>query len=132
MPASVNLAWWLIVGLAAAGAVLVRHGQTGRTVGLTLAYVVSFFALYWLAPLMYLLPWFQSPFGTYGYRLTALGTQQASIAMVAFLAGAEVVRFNRRSTHARESRTGRQVTLKAAAQWCVTVGAATSSGWRPC
>jgi hypothetical protein len=82
-----GLLLWLSVWLVAAIAVVVRHGRSGRGAGLLLAYVASFAALHWLAPAMYLLPWYWNR----AYEFTVDGLRQSALAMVAFAVGAEIV-----------------------------------------
>ena len=79
--------WFVVLGAAALWTV-VRTWIGGRNVGLVFSYVFSFLALYWLAPAMYLLPWYDTP----NYMLTAAGLREAAIALVAFAIGVEVAR----------------------------------------
>ena len=50
-----GLLTWVLLWLAAATVVLLRHWRRGAGVGLLLAYVLSFGALHWLAATVYLL-----------------------------------------------------------------------------
>jgi hypothetical protein len=84
--------WLLVLGIAAAWTFL-RAWIGGATVGLVFTYVFSFTTLFWLAPLMYMLPWYDTP----GYDLTALGLREAAFAMVAFAVGVEIARASARS-----------------------------------
>jgi hypothetical protein len=84
----VPLSDWLLISALAAMWTMVRSWRTGAGVGIVFTYVVSFLALYWLAPAMYLLPWYDNP----GYDLTALGLREAAIGMAAFMVGTEVAR----------------------------------------
>jgi hypothetical protein len=79
---------WLIVLGAAAGWTFLRAWLGGGGVGLVFTYVFSFTTLYWMAPLMYLLPWYDTP----GHDLTAIGLREAAIGMVAFAVGTEIAR----------------------------------------
>jgi hypothetical protein len=84
----VSMRDWLIVCGGAAAWVFVRTWTSGATVGLVFTYVFSFTTLYWMSPLMYLLPWYDTP----GHDLTALGLREAAFAMVAFAVGTEIAR----------------------------------------
>ena len=84
----VSMRDWLIVCGGAAAWVFVRAWASGAGVGLVFTYVFSFATLYWMAPLMYLLPWYDTP----GHDLTALGLREAAIGMVAFAVGTEIAR----------------------------------------
>ena len=84
----VSMREWLVVLGAAAMWTFVRAWTSNATVGLVFTYVFSFTTLYWMAPLMYLLPWYDTP----GHELTALGLREAAIGMVAFAVGTEIAR----------------------------------------
>lgn len=77
---------WVLIWLAAAVLILLRHWRSGVGAGLVFSYVLSFGAMHWLVPVLYLLPWFD----TDRVGLTALGMRQSAIAMLAFLAGSEI------------------------------------------
>lgn len=79
--------WAIVLGMAAAWT-FIRSWTSGAAVGLVFTYVFSFTALYWLSPLAYLLPWYDTP----GHDLTALGLREAAYAMTAFAIGAEIAR----------------------------------------
>jgi hypothetical protein len=79
--------WFIVLGAAAAWTLL-RTWVGGSNVGLVFTYVLSFLTLYWLAPAMYLLPWYDTP----GYSLTAIGLREAAIGLVAFAIGVEIAR----------------------------------------
>ncbi len=59
---------------------VLRAWTSGASVGLVVTYVFSFTTLYWMAPLMYLLPWYDTP----NHELTAIGLREAAFAMMAF------------------------------------------------
>jgi MFS family permease len=84
----VSMRDWLMVLGATAAWTFVRAWTSSGTVGLVFTYVFSFTALYWLAPLMYMLPWYD----TRGHELTALGLREAALAMAAFAVGTEIAR----------------------------------------
>lgn len=78
---------WVLVWFAGALVVLVRHWRPGTGVGLVLAYVLSFAALHWIAPLVFLLPWYW----TRALGVTTEGLRISAIGMVAFAIGAELM-----------------------------------------
>lgn len=84
----VSMRDWLIVCGGAATWTFVRAWTSGAGVGLVFTYVFSFTTLYWMAPLMYLLPWYDTP----GHDLTALGLREATFGIVAFAVGTEIAR----------------------------------------
>src|SRR5262245_42768739 len=84
----VSMRDWLIVFGGAAVWTFLRAWTSGAGVGLVFTYVFSFTTLYWMAPLMYLLPWYDTP----GHDLTALGLREATFGIVAFAVGTEIAR----------------------------------------
>lgn len=92
-----GLLTWVLLWLAAATVVLLRHWRRGAGVGLLLAYVLSFGALHWLAATVYLLPWYTPP----SADLTMEGLRLSAIGMVALAVGAEIAsRWRRRPSTA--------------------------------
>ncbi|HEY7473373.1 MAG TPA: hypothetical protein VH679_00055 [Vicinamibacterales bacterium] len=77
---------WVIVWFVAALFILVRHWR-GAAAGLVFTYVLMLAAIHWLAPLMYLLPWYTNV----RYDLTAEGLRQSTFAILGFTAGSEVM-----------------------------------------
>jgi hypothetical protein len=85
MLADVDLQTWVVLWLATALYLLVRHWRAGRGVGLIITYVMSFAAMHWLAGAMYLLPWY-----TRGdLTLTAVGLRESTVGIIALAVGAE-------------------------------------------
>jgi len=84
----VSMRDWLIVLGSAAAWTFLRAWTSGAGVGLVFTYVFSFTTLYWMAPLMYLLPWYDTP----GHELTAIGLREAAFGMAAFAIGTEIAR----------------------------------------
>jgi hypothetical protein len=84
----VSMREWLVVCGGAAAWTFIRAWTSGASVGLIFTYVFSFTTLYWMSPLMYLLPWYDTP----GHELTALGLREATFAIVAFAVGTEIAR----------------------------------------
>jgi len=82
----VALPVWAGVFLVFSLYLLVRHWRDDGGVGLLLAYVISFGALHWLTPALYLLP------GYWNIRLplSAVGLRESTIALMALTAGAEI------------------------------------------
>jgi hypothetical protein len=81
-----ELQLWLSVSLLAAAYILVRHWRSGLGAGLMFTYVCSFLAMHWLAPAMYLLPWYTAP----GVELTIEGLRLSALALLALGVGAEI------------------------------------------
>src|SRR5438094_945596 len=78
---------WTAVWVIAAAVALLRHWQRqDMGVGLMIAYVMSFGALYWIAPAFQLLPWYDGAFR----QFTIAGIRQSALAMAAFAVGAEM------------------------------------------
>jgi hypothetical protein len=94
---------WVLVWVAGAAVVLVRHWRPGTGVGLVIAYVLSFAALHWFAPLVFLLPWYW----TRALSVTTEGLRMSAIGMVAFAAGAELTAFVLRNRAAMKPAAGR-------------------------
>ena len=80
-----NLVMWISAFLALAVYLIIRHWRDGGGVGLLLAYVVSFSALHWLTPALYLLPWFWNS----RLPVTLDGLRESTIALIALTVGAE-------------------------------------------
>jgi hypothetical protein len=80
------LAVWAGVFVVCALYLLVRHWRDDGGVGLLLAYVISFGALHWMTPALYLLPWYWNS----RLPLAADGLRESTIALVALTAGAEI------------------------------------------
>jgi hypothetical protein len=99
VPAEQDLLRWILIWLAAAGFLLVRHGRSDAGAGLMFSYVLMFGVLHWVGPAMFLLPWHDQR----GVIFTVEGLRLASIAMLALAAGSEVVVWASRGT--RLSRT---------------------------
>ena len=103
MYSGTDLGTWAWLMLATAVALFIRHWRDRAGVGVLLTFVVSFSVLHWLAPVMYLLPWYTVS----GMDLVADGLREATVAMIAVAVGAEVMLFvlgRRRSLRATESR----------------------------
>jgi hypothetical protein len=81
---------WLVVALFT----LVRHWR-GASAGLVFTYVLSLAVMHWLAPVMYLLPWYSNP----RFDLTAEGLRQSLHAIVGFAAGSEITMAISRRRH---------------------------------
>ena len=72
---------------AGVGAYLfMRHWRDEAGVGLLFTYILTFGLLHWLAPALFLLPWYDVP----GLDLTVEGLGESTLAMVAFAVGAEL------------------------------------------
>src|SRR5436853_1220919 len=69
---------WTAIWLVAAAYVLYRHWKTDEGVGLVLTYVLTFGMLHWVAPVLYLLPWYDSSWRD----LTREGSKLTALAMV--------------------------------------------------
>jgi len=98
-----GLAPWVAGWFLVAMVVVVRQTRADRHVGLLVAYLLSFAALHWLAPALYLLPWDGSP------DLEAIfeGLQQSTFAVIALGVGAEVAaRLKLRSITGGETAVG--------------------------
>lgn len=76
----------LLVWAAGATLLVFRHWRNGSGVGLVFTYILTLAAMHWLAPLIYLVPWYL------GGRLdfTVEGLRQSTYALGAFAVGAEV------------------------------------------
>jgi hypothetical protein len=81
---------WLVVALFT----LARHWR-GASAGLVFTYVLSLAVMHWLAPVMYLLPWYGNP----RLDLTAEGLRQSLYAIVGFAAGSEITMAISRRRH---------------------------------
>jgi hypothetical protein len=77
---------WVGTFLAFALYLLVRHWRDDGGVGLLLAYVISFGALHWMTPALYLLP----EYWNNRLPLTVDGLRESTIALIALTAGAEI------------------------------------------
>lgn len=88
---------WVAIWFVAAAFVLYRHWKTDKGVGLLLTYVLTFGMLHWVAPLLYLLPWFDSSW----HDLTREGSRLTAYAMVAFAVGTEIERWVPGHAHAK-------------------------------
>jgi len=80
---------WVVIWFVAAAYVLFRQWKTDKGVGLLLTYVLTFGMLHWAAPVLYLLPWYDSSW----HDLTREGSRLAAYAMVAFAVGTEIERW---------------------------------------
>jgi hypothetical protein len=94
VPAEQDLLRWILIWLAAAGFLLVRHWRSDAGAGLMFSYVLMFGVLHWVGPAMFLLPWHDQR----GVIFTVEGLRLASIAMLALAAGSEVVVWATRGT----------------------------------
>ncbi len=65
--------------------ILARHWR-GAGAGLVFTYVLTLAVMHWLAPLIYLLPWYDN----LRFDLTAEGLRQSTFAILGFAAGGEV------------------------------------------
>lgn len=81
-----SLRLWASVWLAAAIWILIRHWR-GAGAGLVFTYVLTLAVMHWLAPLMYLLPWYDNT----RFDLTVEGLRQSAFAILGFAAGSEIV-----------------------------------------
>jgi hypothetical protein len=81
-----GLQFWLLVWVAAASYILVRHWRAGRGAGLVFTYVLSLAAIHWLAAAIYALPWYS----TQEFDTTLDGLRLSATALLAFGAGGEV------------------------------------------
>lgn len=77
---------WVTVWFVAALFIMVRHWR-GAAAGLVFTYVLMLAAIHWLAPAMYLLPWYTNV----RYDLTAEGLRQSTFAILGFTIGSEVM-----------------------------------------
>lgn len=77
---------WAALWLGTAALLLFRHWRSGKGVGILFTYMLSFGMLHWVAPALYLLPWYDTP----QRELTAEGLKQSAVAMLALAAGVEV------------------------------------------
>jgi hypothetical protein len=73
------LVWVLAVAALAAG----RWWRRSRGTGLVLAYVLNLWMIHWVAPALYLLPWYQA----FDRRIVEAGLEQSVYAVVAFALG---------------------------------------------
>ncbi len=85
MNAEVSLPPLVLLSAALAAYLLFRHWRDGAGVGLLFTYVLTFGLLHWLAPALYLLPWYDTP----GLDLTVDGLRASGVAIAAFALGAE-------------------------------------------
>jgi len=76
----------LVVWVVIAVVVAFRHWRDGSGVGLVFTYILTLAAMHWLAPVIYLVPWYR------GGRLdfTVEGLRQSTYALAAFAVGAEI------------------------------------------
>lgn len=89
-----TLQLYVIVWLAVALFTLARHWR-GASAGLVFTYVLSLAVMHWLAPVMYLLPWYGNP----RLDLTAEGLRQSLYAIVGFAIGSEITMAISRRRH---------------------------------
>jgi hypothetical protein len=82
-----DLGFWALVWVATATFLLLRHWRNDAGVGLLMTFVLSFGVIHWLAPALYLLPWYT----TRSADLVAEGLRQSAWATVALAVGAEIV-----------------------------------------
>ncbi len=87
------LLFWTSTVLAVVLAILTRHWRADLGAGLVFAYVATFAVLHWLAPALYLLPWYD----TATRDATILGLRESGIAIICFAIGSEIVIRMRRS-----------------------------------
>lgn len=80
------LTGWVAVWLAAALWTLARHWR-GASAGLVFTYVLSLAVMHWLAPAMYLLPWFDNV----RIDLTLAGLRESLFAILGFAVGSELM-----------------------------------------
>lgn len=123
-----DLQFWLLVWLAAAAGILLRHWRTGGGVGLVFAYVLSFAAIHWLAAALYALPWYAGP----SHHFTLVGLRVSAIGLIAFGAGAEVGArlFGRLGTRVATEAPGRMISPRIVACFIVS-GAVFYAGISP-
>jgi hypothetical protein len=76
----------LVVWAVAATFVVVRQWRSNAGVGLVFTYVLTFAAMHWLAPVIYLAPWYLG--GRLDY--TVEGLRQSTYGLLAFAAGSEI------------------------------------------
>ena len=92
---------WVVVWVLAAVWILARHWR-GAGAGLVFTYVLTLAVMHWLAPLIYLLPWYDN----LRFDLTAEGLRQSTFAILGFAAGSEVTlaisRRHHQSAHTSE------------------------------
>jgi hypothetical protein len=76
-----RLSIWLLIWLAAIAALAIGRywRRTGGT-GLVLAYVLNLWLIHWVAPAMYLLPWYRG----FDPRVVEAGVEQSAYAVAAF------------------------------------------------
>jgi hypothetical protein len=89
-----TLQLYVIVWLAVALFTLARHWR-GASAGLVFTYVLSLAVMHWLAPVMYLLPWY----GNARLDLTGEGLRQSLYAIVGFAVGSEMTMAISRRRH---------------------------------
>ena len=90
---STALLFWTSTVLIVVLAILTRHWRADLGAGLVFAYVATFAVLHWLAPALYLLPWYDKP----TRDATILGLRESGIAIICFAIGSEIVIRMRRS-----------------------------------
>lgn len=81
------LLFWTSTVLVVVLAILTRHWRADVGTGLVFAYVATFAVLHWLAPALYLLPWYDTP----TRDATILGLRESAIAIICFGIGSEIV-----------------------------------------
>jgi hypothetical protein len=81
-----ELTWWVGVWLVTALWTLARHWR-GASAGLVFTYVLSLAVMHWLAPAMYLLPWYDNV----RIELTAAGLRESLFAIAGFAVGSELM-----------------------------------------
>ncbi len=81
-----TLRTWVIVWLVTALWILARHWR-GAGAGLVFTYILTLAVMHWLAPVIYLLPWYDNP----RLDLTGEGLRQSTYAILGFAAGSEVM-----------------------------------------
>ncbi|HEX7779011.1 MAG TPA: hypothetical protein VF424_07230 [Vicinamibacterales bacterium] len=89
-----TLQLYVIVWLGVALFTLARHWR-GASAGLVFTYVLSLAVMHWLAPVMYLLPWYGNP----RLDLTVEGLRQSLYAIVGFAIGSEMTMAISRRRH---------------------------------
>jgi hypothetical protein len=87
---------WVLVWFVTAFVILVRHWR-GASAGLVFTYVLTLAVMHWLAPAMFLLPWYTT---NVRFDLTAEGLRQSTYAILGFAAGAEILLAYSKRRHA--------------------------------
>lgn len=79
------LVQWVLLWLAVAVVVLIRQWKVDAGVGLLFTHVLSFGVLHWFVPVVYLLPWYDTPW----HDTTVVGLRESTLALMGFAVGCE-------------------------------------------